>query len=129
MKVHVWSDGAGWPALCQFFYHSDEGKVVAGIIPFALGELQGLEDRFIEYKEGDYLAKLQGKIHDGIITSLTFVSKFGKKETFNAGALGEDWRFEPRPNEIPTCMFGSTVRDASDRIRLCYIGCEFIEDW
>lgn len=47
VKVHVWTDAAGWPSLCQFFYRSEEERIVAGIIPFALGELQGLEDRFI----------------------------------------------------------------------------------
>jgi hypothetical protein len=48
---------------------------------------------------------------------------------FNAGGIGEDWKFEPRPNEIPTCMFGSTFKNASDKLKICYIGCEFIEDW
>lgn len=129
VKVHVWADAAGVPALCQFFYQSEESRIVAGIVPFALGDLQHFEDRFVEYKEGDYLAKIQGKISEGLVTSLTFLSKFGKKEVFNPAGLGEEWRFEPRPNEIPTCMFGSTVKDASDKIRICYIGCEFIEDW
>lgn len=75
------------------------------------------------------MAKIQGKINEGIITSITFHSKFGKKEVFNAGGIGEDWKFEPRPNEIPTCMFGSTFKNASDKLKICYIGCEFIEDW
>lgn len=26
-------------------------------------------------------------------------------------------------------MFGSLVKDGADKIKMCYIGCEFIEDW
>lgn len=69
------------------------------------------------------MAKMQGKINEGIITTIIFISKFGKKEVFNASGMGEDWKFDPRPNEIPTCMFGATVKDLSDKIKICYMGC------
>lgn len=72
---------------------------------------------------------MQGKINEGIITTIIFISKFGKKEVFNASGMGEDWKFDPRPNEIPTCMFGATVKDLSDKIKICYMGCQFVEDW
>lgn len=99
------------------------------MIPYSLGELQDLEDKIIEYKEGDYLAKITGRFDQGFLTNITFISKFGKKETFHAGAPGEEFKFDPRPNEIPTCFFAASIKDGRGNLRLCHIGCEFIPDW
>jgi hypothetical protein len=52
----------------------------------------------VEYKEGDYLAKITGKFNEGFLTSLTLISKFGRKEEFNATGLGEEFKLQPRPN-------------------------------
>lgn len=68
------------------------------MIPFSLGELQEYDDKVVEYKEGDYLAKISGRFNEGFLTNLTLYSKFGKKEVFNAGGAGEEFKFEPRPN-------------------------------
>lgn len=43
-----------------------------------MGDLQDLEDKIIDYKEGDYLSKITGRFNEGILTSLTLISKFGK---------------------------------------------------
>lgn len=89
IMVHVWADSAGSPSLIQFSYQNEENKIIRGLIPYSLGELQDLEDKIIEYKEGDYLAKITGRFDQGFLTNITFISKFGKKETFHAGAPGE----------------------------------------
>ena len=59
------------------------------MLPLPQGDLQDLDDKVIEYTEGDYLYKIVGKFNEGIITSMTLYSKFGKKEAFNPGAPGE----------------------------------------
>jgi hypothetical protein len=89
IMAHVWHDSAGAPCVVQFHYNTEENRQIDGLLPLPLGELQEMEDRVIEYKEGDYLAKIMGRFNEGILTSLTLLSKFGKKETFNPGAPGE----------------------------------------
>jgi hypothetical protein len=78
-KVQIWSNSEGVPAMFQFHYVAEDGRWIEGILAYSLGELQELEDRVIEFKEGDYLSKLQGRFDAGLLTGLTLVSKFGKK--------------------------------------------------
>ena len=47
IKVQVWFDSAGTPAICQFHYQTEENKRIAGLIPYPLGELQDLDDKTI----------------------------------------------------------------------------------
>lgn len=79
IMAQVWMDSAGSPSVCQFSYRTAENKEIKGLLPLPQGDLQDLEDRVIEYKDGDYLAKIVGKFNEGMITSLTLHSKFGKK--------------------------------------------------
>jgi hypothetical protein len=79
IKAHVWMDSAGSPSVLQFFYLTEENREIAGLLPLAQGDLQDLDDKIIEYKEGDYLSKIMGRFNEGILTSLTLISKFGKK--------------------------------------------------
>ena len=88
VKIQVWYDSAQSPVLCQFHYALEDGRIVSGIIPYTPSELESLETRVIEFKEGDYLAKMSGKINEGFVSSLTFTSKFGKQASFNPSAHG-----------------------------------------
>ena len=63
IKIQVWSDSAHSPVLCQFYYSLEDGRVINGIVPYTPSELESLETKVIEFKEGDYLSKLNGKIN------------------------------------------------------------------
>jgi hypothetical protein len=67
----------------------------------------------MEFKEGDYLYKIEGIMEGGNLVSLTLVSKFGKKRRFSSdsGTGGDPFQFEPRPNELPSCLFGAIVKN------------------
>ncbi len=85
----------------------------------------------ISFKEGDYLYKIEGRFDNGYLMGLTLISKFGVKKIFvnDSSTGGDSFKFEPRPNELPSCLFGAIVKNEDDKIRICHIGCEFIEDW
>ncbi len=62
---------------------------------------------------------------NGYLMSLTLISKFGQKKSFvnQSSTSGDSFKFEPRPNQLPSCLFGAIVKNEDDQIRICHLGC------
>lgn len=42
---------------------------------------------------------------------------------------GEKFTFFSKPNDIPSCFYGATIKVRDNQIKICYLGCEFMSDW
>jgi len=64
-------------------------------------------------KEKDYLSRISGKFTHGLLSSITLCSKLGKEMTFedsNSSEAGDGFTFFAKPNDIPSCFYGATLR-------------------
>lgn len=131
VEVSVWVDNDDIPNIVQFRYQDEKKKHIEGIQPVPYPP-SSLELNVFKLKEGDYLHKIKGTFFEGQLLSLHLISKYGKQMKFEgelAQSEGQLWSFEPRPNQIPSSVFGAYVRKQNDDYRMCYLGMEFITDW
>jgi len=98
IKINVWTNTEGIPCIIQFIYDGEKNKGIEGIQLYPTNVLSALELKPIEFKQGDYLAKLTGTFFSGCLESIVFYSKMGKRDAFHELSQGESFKFEPRAN-------------------------------
>ena len=130
VQINTWTDGNGTPTSFQFFYENELGDILQGVHPVAENP-ENLTVHEWQMTEGDYLAKLKGQFIDNELIGITFQSRFNKKKTFRIDSPeeGHEFKFQPRPDEIPSCLFGAYSKNSEDEYYMCHIGCQFMTDW
>lgn len=76
-----------------------------------------LEMSTFKLKDKDYISHISGKFSHGLLISLTLRSKLGKEITFedeSSTDQGDPFSFNSKPNDIPSCFFGATLRPSDN---------------